>query len=118
MQVGIKFRPIKPRSPHLNGKVERGQRIVLDEFYSTVDLSNDNLPDQLAEWQHYYNWHRGHGAHNGRTPIDRYTELIHKIPLWEEVGRRYDSSRERIQEQNYQADLLVRRLDGTAKSRR
>lgn len=56
MEVGIKFRPIKPRSPHLNGKVERGQRIVLDEFYSTVDLSSDNLPDQLPEWQHYYNW--------------------------------------------------------------
>jgi transposase InsO family protein len=118
MQVGIKFRPIKPRSPHLNGKVERGQRLVLDEFYSTVDLSNDNLPDQLAEWQHYYNWHRGHGAHNGRTPIDRYTELIDKIPLWEEVGRRHDPSRERIQEQNYQADLKVRKLEASGKRRR
>ena len=118
MEVGIKFRPIKPRSPHLNGKVERGQRIVLDEFYSTVDLSSDNLAEQLDEWQHYYNWHRGHGAHNGRTPMDRCSELTHKIPLWEEVGRRYDSSRERIQEPNYQADLLVRRLEGSAKSRR
>jgi transposase InsO family protein len=114
MEVGIKFRPIKPRSPHLNGKVERGQRIVLDEFYSTVDLSSDNLAEQLDEWQHYYNWHRGHGAHNGRTPMDRCSELTHKIPLWEEVGRRYDSSRERIQEQDYQADLRLRRLERTA----
>jgi hypothetical protein len=90
----------------------------LDEFYSTVDLSSNNLSEQLEEWQHYYNWHRGHGAHHGKTPMDRCSELTHRIPLWEEVGRKYDPSRERIQEQNYQADLLARRLEGTAKSRR
>lgn len=28
----IKFRPIKPRSPHLNGKVEKVQRTALEEF--------------------------------------------------------------------------------------
>lgn len=32
----IKFRPIPPRSPHLNGKVERAQRTVLEEFWATV----------------------------------------------------------------------------------
>jgi transposase InsO family protein len=26
MEYGIKFRPLKPASPHLNGKVERSQR--------------------------------------------------------------------------------------------
>ena len=26
MKYSIKFRPIKPRSPHLNGKVERSQQ--------------------------------------------------------------------------------------------
>ena len=34
----IKFRPIRPRSPHLNGKVERAQRTALEEFWATVDL--------------------------------------------------------------------------------
>jgi transposase InsO family protein len=118
MEVGIKFRPTKPRSPHLNGKVERGQRIVLDEFYATVDLSSDNLAEQLYEWQHYYNWNRGHGALNGRTPMDRWSELIHKIPLWEEIGNRYDPARERIQETNYQADLSIRRLEGSGRRKK
>ena len=36
MEWGIKFRPIKPRSPHLNGKVERTQRTDLVEFWATV----------------------------------------------------------------------------------
>lgn len=38
MEYGIKFRPIKPASPHLNGKVERSQRTDLDEFYSSIDI--------------------------------------------------------------------------------
>ena len=32
MAETIRFRPIPPRSPHLNGKVERVQRTVLEEF--------------------------------------------------------------------------------------
>ena len=46
---GIKFLPIKPASPYLNGKVERSQRTDLDEFYSTVDLKNSDLHTLLAE---------------------------------------------------------------------
>ncbi|MFP3868198.1 MAG: IS481 family transposase [Desulfobacteraceae bacterium] len=112
MEVGVKFRPIKPRSPHLNGKVERAQKIVLEEFFSTVAMSSDDLADQLQEWQHYYNWHRGHGAHNGKTPMDCYIEKIHKTPLWEDVGKMYKPSKERLQEQDYRADLWLRRLGG------
>ena len=40
MAYSIKFRPVKPRSPHLNGKVERSQKTDLEEFYATADLSN------------------------------------------------------------------------------
>jgi len=43
MEWGIKFRPIRPASPHLNGKVERAQKTDLDEFYSTVNLDAPDL---------------------------------------------------------------------------
>jgi hypothetical protein len=36
MAEAIGFRPVPPRSPHLNGKVERVQRTVLEEFWPTV----------------------------------------------------------------------------------
>jgi len=49
MEYGIKFRPIKPRLPHLNGKVERTQRTDLDEFYSTVDINDPELPTLLSQ---------------------------------------------------------------------
>ncbi len=54
-EYGIKFRPNKPASPPLNGKVERSQKTDKAEFYATVDLTASNLDDLLAEWQHYYN---------------------------------------------------------------
>jgi transposase InsO family protein len=38
MAEAIRFCPITPRSPHLNGKVERVQRTVLEEFWPTVDV--------------------------------------------------------------------------------
>ena len=111
MQFSIKFRPIKPGSPHLNGKVERSQKTDFDEFYSTVDLKASDLEDQLQEWQHFYNWYRPHGSHGGLTPMDKYFQVSSKTPFWDEVSDNYDDSKEeRLQEQNYRKELLVRRL--------
>ena len=75
IEYGIKFRPNKPGSPHLNGKVERSQKTDKAEFYSTVNLQDEDLDNQLSLWQHYYNWERPHSAHHGKTPMDRYFEL-------------------------------------------
>lgn len=47
-EYGIKFRPIKPASPHLNGKVERSQCTDLDEFYSSINLKRDDLVAELG----------------------------------------------------------------------
>ena len=110
MEYGIKFRPIKPRSPHLNGKVERTQKTDLQEFYTTVDLKDPNLFLHLKEWQHYYNWDRIHGSLNGKTPIDVYHELSNKTPLLEEVLEHYDPAKEHIQEQNYYTEFQLRKL--------
>ena len=38
MDWGIKLRPIRPRAPHLNGKVERAQKTDVDEFYAPVEV--------------------------------------------------------------------------------
>lgn len=110
MSWGIKFRPIKPRSPHLNGKVERAQQTDLMEFYSLIDLDAPDLKEQLQQWQHDYNWHRPHGALGGKTPMDRVIELSSITPLWEDIEKLYDSSKERIREQNYSHDQRVIQL--------
>jgi len=40
MEYHVKFRPNKPGSPHLNGKVERSEKTDLEEFYPTVNLNS------------------------------------------------------------------------------
>jgi transposase InsO family protein len=110
MEHCIKFRPIKPRSPHLNGKVERSQKTDLQEFYAIVDLADPELESQLQEWQHHYNWDRQHGSLNGRTPMEKYFDLRKKTPFLDEVEAAYDSEKERIQEPNYWLDQQVQKL--------
>lgn len=109
-QYGIKFRPNKPGSPHLNGKVEQSQKTDKIEFYSAIDLASENFDILLAEWQRYYNWERPHSAHKGKTPIERYCELMEQTPLNEEVAACYYPEREHIQEQNYRLEFQLRKL--------
>lgn len=106
----IKFRPIKPRSPHLNGKVERGHKTDLQEFYATADLTDVNLHHRLDEWQHFYNWSRPHSSLGGKTPVDRYLELSAKTPFRDQVEEAYDPANEPIREQNYRLDLALQKL--------
>lgn len=110
MEYGIKFRPNKPGSPHLNGKVERSQKTDKAEFYATVNLSAEDLDDQLALWQHFYNWDRPHSAHNGKTPNERFIELIDDTPFYDEVSDNYQLGSERLQDANYKVDLELQRL--------
>lgn len=99
-----------PSSPHLNGKVERSQKTDKTEFYSTIDLTDDNLDDLLAEWQHYYNWERPHSAHHGKSPMERYFDLAYETPFSDEAYVDYNAVCERIQDPNYKVDLELRRL--------
>ena len=110
MEYGIKFRPNKPGSPHLNGKVERSQKTDLEEFYPTIDLNSGNLEDLLAEWQHYYNWFRPHSSIGGISPEERRFELSSITPFWDEVEENYHLENERLQVQNYHDDLRLRKL--------
>lgn len=110
MDWAIKFRPIKPRSPHLNGKVERSQRADLEEFWPTVDPRSPDIRERLAEWQHFWNWERPHSALGGKTPIDPICELLAKIPSGETVEAAYDPAKERIRVANYAIDSTIARV--------
>jgi transposase InsO family protein len=106
----IKFRPIRPRSPHLNGKVERSQKTDKIEFYPTVDLADPELAVRLEEWQFSYNWQRPHSSLGGKTPIERCCELSEQTPLNEEAFAGYDADKELIQECNYKIEMRLRKL--------
>ena len=75
LDKGINHVYIKPRTPRLNGKVERSHRINAEEFYRLLDgvvIDDTNLFNtRLQEWEDYYNYHRPHGGLNGQTPYER-----------------------------------------------
>jgi transposase InsO family protein len=68
---GIRHVYIKPRSPQLNGKVERSHRSDQEEFYQLLTYTDDvDLNRKLVEWEQFYNFNRPHGAFNGKTPYE------------------------------------------------
>lgn len=74
---GIRHAYIKPRSPQLNGKVERSHRSDQEEFYQLLDYTDDvDLKRKLADWEKFYNFSRPHGAFNGQTPYEALREKL------------------------------------------
>jgi len=60
---GMRHVYIKPRSPQLNGKVERSHRTDKEEFYQLLTYIDDiNLNEKLKVWENFYNFNRPHGA--------------------------------------------------------
>ncbi|MHC3470250.1 IS481 family transposase [Streptomyces sp. 7R007] len=58
--------------PQTNGKVERFNRTLLDEWaYLRPYTSNTERTDALADFLHTYNHHRCHTALGGQPPISR-----------------------------------------------
>ncbi|WP_264339189.1 IS481 family transposase [Wolbachia endosymbiont (group A) of Cydia splendana] len=106
----IKFRPIRPFSPHLNGKVERAQRTDLDEFYSSVNIKDHELQVKLRDWEEYYNKQRPHSSLQGKTPWEKYKELEKTIPCLSEIQKNYISSKETFVMQNYKHDQELKSL--------
>jgi transposase InsO family protein len=74
---GIRHVYIKPRSPQLNGKVDRSHRSDGEEFYQLLTYTDDvDLNKKLEEWENFYNYDRPHGAFNGKTPYEALKNML------------------------------------------
>ncbi len=74
-ELGIAHRFIRAGRPQSNGKVERVQGTLLEEFYKPVlsryvEPSITGLRRDLGDYLTYYNWERRHSGkwNKGRTP--------------------------------------------------
>jgi transposase InsO family protein len=106
----IKHRPIPPRTPHLNGKVERAQKTVLDEFDATTSLASATRADDLEDWLTDDNYRRVHGS-LGAAPMDRRAELEQDMPSWDDVVAAFDPAKE----STYVEQLTLTRLRAATK---
>ena len=75
-EQGIRLFVLPPRSPKLNGHVERAQRTHTEELYEVVDfpLEITALNQSLLAWEHTYNTFRPHQALDWKTPMEYISE--------------------------------------------
>ncbi len=75
-ELGITPKRTRPYRQQTNGKIERFNRTLLDEWaYARFYDSEDQRRAALPGWLHFYNHHRAHSAIGRRPPISRLTNL-------------------------------------------
>ena len=74
--AGITHKRTRPYRPRTNGKVERFNRTLLDEWaYARPYRTETERRDAYPQWLHTYNHHRGHTALKGQPPASRVPNL-------------------------------------------
>ena len=71
-EEGIHHHTLPPRSPKLNGCVERQQGVWRQEFwqcYPVPSYRTSDLQSLVREWEYIYNYVRPHGALGYQTPM-------------------------------------------------
>ncbi|MFE2415273.1 IS481 family transposase, partial [Kitasatospora sp. NPDC059408] len=73
---GVTHKRTRPYRPQTNGKVERFNRTLLDEWaYAQPYRTEQERRDAFPAWLHTYNHHRGHTALRGKPPASRVPNL-------------------------------------------
>lgn len=71
---------IRPYTPRHNGKVERYNRILAEEFlYARPYTSEAERTQALAAWNIHYNYHRPHTACQDQPPASRTPARVNNV---------------------------------------
>lgn len=77
---GAEHRRTRPCTPKHTGKVERYNRILAEEFlYARTWTSEHQRETALKTWDLHYNYHRPHGAHDGKPPASATPRRVNNV---------------------------------------
>lgn len=81
LKHNIRHKLIQPRTPQLNGKVERSHRIDNERFYSRFSFTSEHTHEHALKtlWMPEYNEIRPHGALGGLTPMEFLKKRLDEI---------------------------------------
>lgn len=69
---GSRHQRITPYTPRHNGKVERYNRILSEEFlYARTWTAEHERAEALRTWNLHYNYHRPHSAYDKQPPASQ-----------------------------------------------
>lgn len=78
--LGSRHQRITPYTPRHNGKVERYNRIIAEEFlYARTWLSEDQRRTALCVWNVHYNYHRPDSGAGGQPPASRLADHVTNV---------------------------------------
>jgi transposase InsO family protein len=76
----VTHKKTRPYRPQTNGKVERFNRTLNQEWaYAQTYLSDETRASTYQSWIHHYNHHRPHTGIDGKSPIERLH--VHNLPV-------------------------------------
>jgi transposase InsO family protein len=76
----ITHKRTRPYRPQTNGKVERFNRTLNQEWaYAQTYLTDEARAATYPKWVHHYNHHRPHTGIGGKSPIERLS--VHNLPV-------------------------------------
>ncbi len=78
--LGARHQRITPYTPRHNGKVERYNRILAEEFlYARTWTSEQERADAIAVWNVHCNYHRPHTAVGNHPPAVRLRDGVTNV---------------------------------------
>lgn len=76
----MRHQRITPYTPRHNGKVERYNRTISEEFlYARTWTSEDQRSEAVMVWNVHYNYHRPHSAAAGEPPASRLRQGVANV---------------------------------------